>query len=145
MNWGNKLLFTFIVFAAGMAFLVYRSMNVNFELVDKDYYKNELRYQEVIDATNHVSRLSSAVKLAQTPAGILLELPNEMKHQSISGDIHFYCAYDEKKDKKINMELSADATQLIQSSAIEAGNYSVKISWAHAGKNYFSENKLTVQ
>ena len=54
MNWGNKLLITFLVFGAGISFLVYRSMHTNFELVEKDYYKSELRYQEIIDGTNHV-------------------------------------------------------------------------------------------
>ena len=41
MSWGNKLLVAFIVFAAGMFYLVYRSVNTNYELVEKDYYKSE--------------------------------------------------------------------------------------------------------
>lgn len=144
MNWGNKLLLTFIVFASGMGYLVYRSMNVNFELVDKDYYKNELRYQEVIDATNHVNKLSAAVNLTETPQGILLELPAEMKGQPITGHIFFYCAYDEKKDRKISMNLDPEGTQIISSSIIQPGTYIVKISWAIAGKKYFSEHQLTI-
>ena len=41
MNWGNKLLVTFVVFGAGMIFLVYRAVKTNYELVEKDYYKND--------------------------------------------------------------------------------------------------------
>ena len=145
MSWGNKLLLTFIVFAGGMAYLVYRSMHVNFELVDKDYYKNELRYQEVIDATNQVNKLSSTVKLTQRSTGILLELPEEMKGKRITGDIFFYCAYDEKKDTRVTLDIDTDGKQLIGTSIVNPGNYTIKISWAHAGKNYFSENKLMVR
>jgi hypothetical protein len=145
MNWGNKLLLTFIVFAGGMAWLVYRSMHVNFELVDKDYYKNELRYQEVIDATNQVNKLSSAVKLTQESNGILLELPGEMKGQTITGTIFFYCAYDETRDKRIAMNINAEGKQSIETGAVEPGTYIVKISWMLAGKNYFSENKLMLR
>ena len=144
MSWGNKLLLTFIVFASGMGYLVYRSMHVNFELVDKDYYKNELRYQEVIDATNNVNLLSNTVNLAQTSDGILLELPAEMNAGDIEGEIHFYCAYDQQKDKKIKLQLSESGTQLIPSAGIEQGHYIVKTRWEQDGKNFFSEKKLTV-
>jgi hypothetical protein len=145
MSWGNKLLITFIVFASGMGYLVYRSTHVNFELVEKDYYKSELRYQEVIDATNHVNKLSSKVKLTQQPDGILLELPGEMKGRNITGDIFFYCAYDEKKDKRVAMSMDTDGRQLIGANSVKPGNYNVKISWALDGKNYFSENKMMVR
>ena len=144
MNWGNKLLFTFIVFAGGMFFLVYRSLHTNYELVEKDYYKSELRYQQVIDATNRVNQLSSPVKLEQTKDGITLELPLEMKNKTISGDVLFYCAYDEKKDRKFSLILNTEGAQVFQPSAIEPGSYTVKINWNDEGKTYFAEKKLTI-
>jgi hypothetical protein len=144
MSWGNKLLLTFIVFASGMGYLVYRSTQVHFELVDKDYYKNELRYQEVIDATNQVNKLSEPVKLTQTGNGILLQLPAEMKDQSLSGNMHFYCAYDEKKDRKVNLQPNSDGAQLVPLSILQPGSYDVKVSWVVAGKRYFSSTKLAI-
>ena len=144
MNWGNKLLFTFIVFAAGMFYLVYRSMHTNYELVEKDYYKNELRYQQVIDGTNRVNQLRSAVKLEQTANGITLELPQEMKNKIVSGDIWFYCAYDEKRDKRFSLQVNSEGIQVFLSPAVLPGNYIVKINWSNEGENYFSEKKLTV-
>ena len=144
MNWGNKLLLTFIVFGAGMTYLVYRSVNTNYELVEKDYYKSELRYQQVIDGTNRVNQLSSAVKIEQTDAGITLELPDEMKEKNISGEILFYCAYDKEKDKKFSLQPKNDGIQVFEPTAISPGNYTVKINWSCEGKNYFSEKSLTV-
>ena len=144
MNWGNKLLVTFIVFGAGMLYLVYRSVNTNYELVEKDYYKSELRYQQVIDGSNRANQLSSPVKIMQTDAGITLELPAEMKNKNISGDVWFYCAYDQTKDKKFPLQLSPEGIQVFQPTAISAGNYTVKISWSDAGKTYFSEKNLSV-
>jgi hypothetical protein len=144
MNWGNKLLLTFIVFGAGMGYLVYRSVSTNYELVEKDYYKQELRYQQVIDGTNRVNQLSSAVKIEQTDAGIILELPQEMKEQDISGNVLFYCAYDKKKDKKFSLQTDNNGVQAFPPTAISPGNYTVKITWSNEGKNYFSEKDLTV-
>jgi hypothetical protein len=144
MNWGNRLLLTFIVFGAGMFYLVYRSVSTNYELVDKDYYKEELHYQQVIDGTNRVNQLSSPVKIKQTDSGITLELPQEMKNKDISGDILFYCAYDKKKDKKFSLQPGSDGVQVFQPTAISPGNYTVKINWSNEGKSYFSEKNLTV-
>jgi hypothetical protein len=64
MNWGNKLILAFVVFAAGMAFMVYQAVNTDFELVEKDYYKQELRYQQVIDGKAEAAKLSAAIELA---------------------------------------------------------------------------------
>jgi FixH len=144
MNWGNKLLLTFLVFGAGMTYLVYRSVSTNYELVEKDYYKQELRYQQVIDGTNRVNQLSTAVKIEQTDGGIILELPQEMKEKNISGDVLFYCAYDQKKDKKFLLQTGTTGVQVFQTSSIAPGSYTVKINWSNEGKNYFAEKILTV-
>ena len=144
MNWGNKLLVTFIVFGAGITYLVYRAVNTNYELVEKDYYKSELRYQQRIDGTNRVNALASPVKLQLTENGILLQLPEEMKNKPISGRVWFYCAYDESKDKKFELRLMDDGTQLFSKETLRPGNYTAKIDWSLDGKEYYSENSLTV-
>jgi len=144
MNWGNKILVTFIVFGAGMGFLVYKAISTNYELVEKDYYKNELTYQQVIDATNRVNKLKSSVKITQTKEGILLQLPDEMKNKNITGNLWFYCEYDKNKDKKIVMNVNTDAKQLFPAEIVTKGNYTVKISWDKEGQQYYSENMLIV-
>jgi|CXWL01.1.fsa_nt_gi hypothetical protein len=144
MNWGNKLLLTFIVFGAGITYLVYRSVTTNYELVEKDYYKSELSYQQVIDGTNRVNALTSPVKIQQTEDSILLQLPEEMKNKNISGNVWFYCAHNAASDKKFELNPAADATQLFSKESLRPGNYTVKISWNDDGKNYYSENSLTV-
>lgn len=145
MNWGNKLLVTFVVFGAGMIFLVYRAVKTNYELVEKDYYKNELGYQQVIDGANRVNALSTSVKIESVAEGIHLQLPEEMKNKNITGSILFYCAYDEQKDKKAELELSADASQVFSKELLQPGTYTVKLNWVADEKAYYAENSLTVQ
>jgi hypothetical protein len=119
-------------------------MTTNFELVEKDYYKSELRYQQVIDASNRTNELSTSVSLAQSENGITLQLPEEMKNKSITGDILFYCAYDKKKDKKFVLQVNEHGEQQFPLTDIASGNYTVKINWVHDGKTYYSEKSLTV-
>lgn len=144
MNWGNKLLFAFIVFAAGMFFLVFRAVSTNFELVEKDYYKQELRYQQVIDGTQEANNLATQVSFSQSEKGIQLQLPEEMRNHPVSGEIWFYCAYDEKRDKKFKLETDNNAAQSFALEQIKPGNYTVKIRWEAGQKKYYAEKPLSV-
>ena len=144
MNWGNKLLITFLIFGAGISFLVYRSMHTNFELVEKDYYKSELRYQEIIDGTNRANALSTIVQLQQNGEGLLLQLPAEMKDQPVSGNVLFYCDYDASKDRKFALQVNSDGLQLFERRELARGHYLVKINWNANGKDYYTEKMISI-
>ena len=136
---------TFLVFAAMICYLVYRAVTTNFELVDKEYYKNELRYQQVIDASNRSAALSSPVLLNQTEQGIFLELPAEMKNKIINGELFFYCAYDSRKDRRLLINTGTEANQVFDKSVIEPGTYTVKVNWSSGETNYYSEKYITIR
>ena len=145
MSWGNRLLITFIIFGAGILYLAYRAMHTNFELVENDYYNTELHYQQVIDGSNRAGALNSPVKLEQQGNEIHLQLPEEMKNKNTSGDILFYCAYDEKMDKRFQIKADKEGTQVFQPGMISPGSYTVKINWNSDNKNYYEEKKLTIR
>ncbi|MET0465012.1 MAG: FixH family protein [Chitinophagaceae bacterium] len=144
MSWGNRLLITFIIFGSGMIYLVYRCMNTEFELVEKDYYKNELAYQEVIDAAKRSGELNSSVKLTRTGEELRLQFPAEMKDKKVEGEVWFYCAYDSKKDKKILLQTDAAGIQLIPVSLLLRGTYLAKVSWNDGKESYYQEITLTI-
>jgi FixH len=145
MNWGNKLLLTFIAFGSGMGYLVYRSVNTEYQLVEKEYYKSEIAYQQVIDGSNEANRLSSPVSILQTTEGIELQLPAEMKSKKITGEIWFYCAYEQKNDKKIFLQTNTRAIQIIPTGYILPATYTVKINWKDGAKKFYAEKYLQVK
>jgi hypothetical protein len=118
--------------------------NEYFELVEKEYYKSELRYQDVIDGSNRANALSSVVKLEQTSDGLILQLPEEMKDQVISGSILFYCAYNAKQDRKFVLKTNMEGMQVFEKGQIPPGTYTLKVNWDMNGKNYYTEKTITV-
>jgi len=144
MIWGNKLLLAFVVFACGIFYLVYRAMHVETELVSTEYYKDELKYQQVIDGTKTANGLSERVQITQQDESILVKMPPEMKNEKVSGNIWFYCASDEKKDKHVVIELNSEAVQQIDKKNFQPGNYTVKFDWENNNKHYYSEEPLTI-
>ncbi len=143
MNWGYKILFVFIAFAAMISYMVIRSFQSNFELVENDYYKSELVYQKIIDGTGRANALSHLPEIIQSGKEISLQMPEEMKDKLLSGSILFYCAYDSKKDKKILLSTDKNGIQVL-THVLTPGNYTIKIDWNKEGKNYYSEKKVTI-
>jgi hypothetical protein len=144
MNWGNKILLVFLVFAAGIFYLVYRSMHVNYELVSKEYYKDEIRYQDIIYASQRANTLSRKIEIRQSANVIAVQLPDEMKDEKVTGVMWFYCAADETKDRRISMQPDQRGAQEITKQKFLPGSYVVKFDWTSKNTRYYAEEPLTI-
>jgi len=144
MTWGQKLIGVFMVFAAGMIYMVYRCMHVNTDLVSKEYYKDELKYQDIIDGTTTANALSGPVQLIQQDEMITVQLPAEMKNEKVLGNIWFYCAADANKDRHIPIATNRDAVQQINRKMLLPGMYTVKFDCMSNNKHYYAEQRFTI-
>jgi hypothetical protein len=144
MNWGNKILVTFLVFIGGMGYLVYRCMHTDFQLVEKEYYKSEIAYQQVIDGSKAADELSKPVHIFQTAQGLGIQMPIEMSDAATQGNVWFYCAYEQRNDKKFALQTNSNGLQIITAGTIIPGSYTVKIDWQNNGKKYYTEKNILV-
>ena len=145
LNWGHKITIVLVLFAALMFTLVYKSVKTDFQLVSKDYYKDELQYQQVIDGSNNANALSTSVTLSQNENGISIRFPQEMKGELLEGDIWFYCSYNDRYDLRLKIDVTNEAVQIIDRKKLAAATYTVKTSWKAAGKIYYNEQTFTVK
>lgn len=143
MSWGNKLVVVFILFATLIFTMVYKAMHTKYELVSKDYYKDELRYQEKIDGVINSNKLSM-ISILENDQQLIIDFPKEMKEQMNEGELWFYCSSDETKDRKIRLQADDSGRQVIQKNRMAKGNFQLKIYWKSGGKNYYHEQKLTI-
>lgn len=143
-NWGTKLILVFGFFVAAMAALVVMSMRQKIQMVAKDYYKDELKYQQIINATTLANQLSTTVELTKQDGFMMLQLPDEMKGEEIKGVLLFYNQADAAKDRELPLETNTRAQQLIPVSLFLPGNYTLKITWTHRGKQYYAEQSLSL-
>ncbi len=141
MNWGNKLILVFIGFAGLMATLVYKAVNTRYELVSKEYYQDELRYQDKIDGKANAATIGAIVVTA-TKENLVLQLPKEMEGLSIKGEAWFYCKTDAIKDLRLPLAVDADGRQIITREKLRADKYLLKLSWEAADKKYYLEKEI---
>lgn len=62
INWGGKIIITFILFFIVMGNLVYRSATEDHQLVAPDYYQQEVAFQDVIDQKQKAKELGVSWK-----------------------------------------------------------------------------------
>jgi hypothetical protein len=143
MTWGTKLLLAFAAFALLMSTLVYKCMHQNFELVSKDYYTDELRYQDKIDGMNNARKIGK-VSIEENTESILIKMPPEIEGLAIKGNALFYCNANSKNDRDIPLNVTEDGLMLIDKSRLAKAAYRVKLTWQTGKEQYYTEQNLTV-
>lgn len=143
MNWGNKLLVVFGLFALLLGTLVYKAMHTRFDLVSSDYYKQELRYQQRIDGIANAARISAPV-VEQNATTLTIIMPEALKGMPVKGEAWFYRKSDAEADTRIALEPDADGQQVISKKLLVAGPYQLKLDWKTGDTVYYVEKELKV-
>jgi hypothetical protein len=141
MNWGYKILFVYIVFVAGMLWMVFKSSNQKIDLVTKDYYAKELAYQQRIDETKRTRMLSVPVRITEKNRGIEIVFPAEFTNKKIKGTVKLYFPADENLDTMQGFETTVTLVLLPFSKANTHLHY-VQVSWEADGLAYYFEQKI---
>lgn len=129
------------IFVAGIIFLVFKASSQKFDLVTKDYYEQELKYQHIIDQSGNTAKLSTPVRVDQTETELKISFPAEMDDKKKLVEFYLYCPADAKRDFRKSFELTqAEFSQPLP--AAMTGMYELKLSWDADGVKYYFEKKL---
>jgi hypothetical protein len=143
MSWGNKLVIVFVAFAGLMGTLVFKAVNTKFELVSKDYYKDELRYQEKIDGAANAA-VAGQIKLIQDAGSITLQLPETLQTLVADADAWFYCKTNAAKDQRFKIQIE-NGKYVFDKSKFMSDSYELKLQLIAGGKQYYFSDLITVQ
>lgn len=142
MNWGYKIMFAYLVFVAGILFLVFKASQVRFDLVENDYYAAELQYQDRIDAANRTAGLSKPPVIALQNRNVHIQFPPEMAIDQLEGELHLYFPADAGKDLRQPFRLSGQQGFDVEIPQANRGLHKLKLYWKAAGLTYFFEETL---
>lgn len=103
----------------------------------KDYYNQELVYQE------QISRMNNAAALTEKPNIIVTQAFIRVTFDSLSfvehGKLDLFCPSDSKMDRSFEIPESDDQQFTYALSDLKPGMYRVKLLWSMAGKDYYQE------
>ncbi len=144
MNWGYKILMVYAVFVSGILFMVFRSSATKVDLVTTDYYTEELKYQQTIDAVKRTGQLAGTTTSVASGDSLIIALPPAMVGRQVTGSLLLYCIAD--KDKDVQQTFTTNkGSVLMQLPPNNKGLHDVKVSWTSDGQTYYHEQKIFLQ
>jgi len=145
INWGTGIVLSFIGFIAFILFFVIRmSMDdsANHDLVTEDYYKQELGYQQEINAEKEAYALPEKVKIKKTENGLLIIFPEQQDYKDIKGTVSLYRPSNKHLDFNFPISLS-NAHLLIPDNSLLDGRWDIKVLWNYKEKEYLVKKSIT--
>jgi nitrogen fixation protein FixH len=144
MNWGLRITILYLGFIALILTLVFTSMHSKEDLVSKDYYLQELRYEERIDAIKNYNALNEGVTYFVKGNNVEVVCPKSLLSNGTSGEIVFFRPSDAAKDVRVAMNFDKEGKQSINGKLVH-GVYKMQFSWKKEKKNYFKEEVIFIQ
>ncbi|MEP5610795.1 MAG: FixH family protein [Cyclobacteriaceae bacterium] len=142
MNWGNRIVLVFVLFAAFILYMVVQAFNQNYDLVAEDYYAQEINYQQKLDQKTNLEKLEKRVSVSMEKKSIILSFPMDQKP---IGEIYFYHPSRKLFDQRVAISMDSENRQIVDRAGLTPGNYRVNITWESEGKEYFQQEKIYIQ
>lgn len=144
MNWGYRIVVAFGLGVAFILFLVWKTMQVDIEMVESNYYEKEMAFNGKLQATANANALPTKVSVVKQDQQIFLKIDSTTAAAITSAEIHFYNPASEKSDKKLNIAASNNGVYVFPVAQFNKGKYIAKISFTSAGKNYYAEEVIFI-
>jgi nitrogen fixation protein FixH len=144
MNWGYRIVVAFGLGVAFILFLVWKTMQVDIEMVESNYYEKEMAFNGKLQATANANALPTKVSVEKQDQQIILKIDSTTAAAITSAEIHFYNPASEKSDKKLSLAASSNGVYIFPVAQFNKGKYIAKISFTSAGKNYYTEEVIFI-
>ncbi|ELR70754.1 hypothetical protein C900_03362 [Fulvivirga imtechensis AK7] len=144
MNWGTKIVIVFVLFAGLIVTLVTISMKQDVSLVAKDYYVQEIAYQDQIERIKNYKKLGAEqlrITYDDSRSVVVITAPGNHKRE---GEVHFFRPSDASLDSKYALKPNGDGHQYFDVKNFKKGLWKIKISWQENGREYYEEKTLVI-
>ena len=145
--WGSGLTIVIIGFLiVTIGSVVFYSFQ-RVDLVEENYYKKELAYEDQIQRLRRTQTLTElpAVTFDAKADSLLLHFPQYIDSpQKVSGTIHFFRPSDARLDFKVPIKLDEQWQQNIAAHRVVDGYWKVQFVWSVENLEYYYEQTITI-
>lgn len=136
MNWGKSIIAVYTIFVIGIVFLVYKSSQQKIDLVDVNYYQQEIQFQKEIDASHNANAHHFIAKIIKSDDRQFLVL-DSISGKILQGNAQFYCPSDSKKDVNMILPPTNSAKWEVPLDALKSAFYKLKVKWRNENSESF--------
>ena len=137
----------YILFILALVAIVIFSQFQNVDLVTKDYYAQELLYQNQIERIQRSKSLSDPVtwKYDRYDRLLRINFPPNLDPGLIHGNVLLFRPSDARMDRRIDIKLFADGSQTVSTKHLSLGLWKLKIFWQLNQSDYYEEGIVVIQ
>lgn len=142
--WGYGIAAVYSIFALATLGIVAFTMTQKVELVAKDYYAQEVKYEQQINRVRQTNNLNQGLTCQLSTEGKFIALQFPRKLAAIQGKIVLYRPSESALDLEFAVAPDKDDLQLISTAKLVKGFWRVKVSWAAEGSEFYNEFLLQI-
>jgi len=143
-NWGTGVVIAFIFFISFILYFVIAmntDKNLDHDLVNENYYKQELEFQNDINKEKNAKTLDSKILWKKTAEGLVLTFPAELDDKVIKGKVFLYRPSNKQLDFETTILLS-NHNLLIPDKRLLDGRWNIKIDWSYKDSKYMFKEEI---
>ncbi|WP_347158768.1 FixH family protein [Pontibacter chitinilyticus] len=143
--WPYAIITAMLLFMGYIASFVYQAMNQDVDLVSKNYYEQELAFQDHMNAVDRTKEMGDvAVTYNAEAQTISLQLPKPFSGKRISGKINFFRPSNDKLDFELPFQPDASLYQVLNAAKLEKGYWKVRVNYSADQQTYFTEQRIQI-
>jgi nitrogen fixation protein FixH len=142
--WPLGIILTFVVFISGTVGLVVMACMHNTELVNSNYYDQEIKYQTRIDSEARAQQAGANVSYDRAARHIVISLPMQQSAKDVTGQIQLYRPSAAGLDKAFKFEPTVNGIQTLDAGGLQPGLWKIRVSWNVEGRDYFLDQKIII-
>ena len=141
MNFKYFILALYLTFVGLIVMMVFKSCGQTIELESKDYYNEELKYQQKIDALKLGAVYKDSVKLLANDSFVFLQMPQSIKADSMI--LVFMKPDDSKAD--VSIKLTSTQGVKLDPTLFATGLYNLSINLYDHSVYTLIEKQIQIQ
>lgn len=144
ISWGYRIATLYIGFVAMLVTMAFLSANSRTDLERVDYYEEELKHDEKMDAIKNMNELNETIVVEPVTDQLRVIYPKSFHTNNAEIELWVYNAANATKDKRISF-VCEGKDQYILTKHWDKGTYQLRFHSKTNSKNYFFEKEITIK
>jgi hypothetical protein len=136
---GNVIIVGFGISVILMGYLVYSCIINPSDLTSTNYYDQEIKFQEKIDAQKNTLPYSNQIELLKKETEIVITIPHEINKNASKISLYLYSIANKNEDKEMDLIKNETGLYTVNTSSWTKSNARLKLDITSNSKKYFKE------
>lgn len=145
--WPVALIAFFAIFISSVVAFAIFAIGQPVDLVKKDYYSDEIRFQTQIDREARTRPLTNQIAVLYNPSAkqIQIQLPSAHAASDLKGTVQLYRPSNASLDRNEALVLNAQGVQQLNADRLEPGRWQVKLRWSTQGEEFSFDQPILIE